>query len=113
MARRDRISAPAVPEASGTVCAVVAQLVRALDCGSRGRWFESTQPYHPVSLSPSFYKVSGIVPSFPRVAGASAYELGDEASLCLLRCFEISSSRILCALETRVPTAETDSNLVL
>ena len=27
--------------------AVVAPLVRAPDCGSGGRWFESTQPYHP------------------------------------------------------------------
>ena len=112
MARRDRISAPAVPEASGTVCAVVAQLVRALDCGSRGRWFESTQPYHPVSIFLPFHTALRIVPS-PQLAGAPAYELGDEASLCLLKCFEISSSRILCALETRVPTAETDSNLVL
>src|SRR5262245_6424605 len=28
------------------VCAVVAQLVRAPDCGSGGRWFEPTQLYH-------------------------------------------------------------------
>ncbi len=27
-------------------CAVVAQLVRASDCGSEGRWFNSSQPYH-------------------------------------------------------------------
>src|SRR5258706_8492727 len=28
------------------VCAVVAQLVRAPDCGSGGRWFKPTQLYH-------------------------------------------------------------------
>ncbi len=28
------------------MCAVVAQLVRALVCGSRGRWFKTTSPYH-------------------------------------------------------------------
>lgn len=27
--------------------AVVAQLVRAPDCGSGGRWFDPSQPYHP------------------------------------------------------------------
>jgi hypothetical protein len=27
-------------------CAVVAQLVRAPDCGSGGRWFDPSQPYH-------------------------------------------------------------------
>src|ERR1043166_6542307 len=29
--------------------AAVAQLVRALDCGSRGRWFDPTQLYHSFS----------------------------------------------------------------
>ena len=31
-----------------TACAGVAQLVRALVCGTRGRWFKSTLLYHPV-----------------------------------------------------------------
>src|SRR6476660_3399344 len=29
-------------------CAGVAQLVRALVCGTRGRWFKSTRLYHPL-----------------------------------------------------------------
>jgi hypothetical protein len=33
--------------------AAVAQLVRALDCGSRGRWFDPTQLYHSSSCEPS------------------------------------------------------------
>src|SRR5438045_7715163 len=33
-------------EAVGLLCAVVAQLVRAPDCGSGGRWFKPTQLYH-------------------------------------------------------------------
>src|SRR6202012_5399205 len=35
-----------------TACAVVAQLVRAPDCGSGGRWFEPTQLYHPNFTEP-------------------------------------------------------------
>ncbi len=31
--------------------ALVAQLVRASDCGSEGRWFESTRVYHRASPS--------------------------------------------------------------
>src|SRR6266540_3971337 len=37
--------APTFPPLSKSSRAAVAQLVRALDCGSRGRWFESTQLY--------------------------------------------------------------------
>ena len=40
--------------------AVVAQLVRAPDCGSGGRWFEPTQPYHSTAKTD---------PLIPRVPG--------------------------------------------
>jgi hypothetical protein len=38
-------------------CADVAQLVRASDCGSEGRWFESTRLYH---FSPTHIFLSSI-----------------------------------------------------
>src|SRR6185437_7621835 len=34
------------------LCAVVAQLVRAPDCGSGGRWFKPTQLYHSPDIDP-------------------------------------------------------------
>ena len=34
-------------QVTNTLYADVAQLVRALDCGSRGRWFESNHRYQP------------------------------------------------------------------
>src|ERR1700761_7220776 len=40
------------PSCLRAACAVVAQLVRAPDCGSGGRWFEPTQLYH-LSRPPS------------------------------------------------------------
>src|SRR5882724_13710532 len=41
------VSGPALTEPR----AAVAQLVRAPDCGSGGRWFEPTQLYHPTLRS--------------------------------------------------------------
>ena len=37
---------PMFQEIPDDECATVAQLVRALECGSRGRWFETSQSYH-------------------------------------------------------------------
>ena len=77
------------------VCAVVAQLVRAPDCGSGGRWFKPTQLYHSQAS-----RISAIQTRTAPEGAASAFRC------CRYQLFLVARRRIARAPARPAPNRE-------